>query len=166
MTETSKIIKTSISRYFSPLKWLYKIVTSSKESIPVDEDSESQPEYKMKIMLVDDSENVREVVSSLLIKNGYEVITEPNGIAALEDLQKLSPDLVLLDIEMPKMDGFEVARRMRQSETFGITPIIMLSSKNHTPEQAGDLPEYKIVQEDDNASILEAIHTISLLSKT
>ncbi|WP_163778835.1 response regulator, partial [Proteus mirabilis] len=60
------------------------------------------------IMIVDDSVTVRKVTSRLLERQGYDVVTAKDGVDAIEQLENIKPDLMLLDIEMPRMDGFEV----------------------------------------------------------
>lgn len=81
------------------------------------------------VLVVDDSVTVRKVTTRLLERNGYEVHTAKDGVDAMAVLQDYTPDLVLLDIEMPRMDGFEVATQMRHSQTLKHVPIIMITSR-------------------------------------
>jgi chemosensory pili system protein ChpA (sensor histidine kinase/response regulator) len=82
------------------------------------------------VLVVDDSITVRKVTSGILKRHGMDVVTARNGLEALELLQKMPPDLILLDIEMPKMDGFEVAAWVRsQDEPVRSIPIIMITSR-------------------------------------
>ena len=82
------------------------------------------------VMVVDDSITVRKVTSSTLKRHGLEVITAKNGLEAIEQLGYQVPDVILLDIEMPKMDGFEVATHIRkQAPPVGTIPIIMITSR-------------------------------------
>ncbi|MDP1125324.1 response regulator, partial [Klebsiella pneumoniae] len=64
-------------------------------------------------MIVDDSVTVRKVTSRLLERQGYDVVTAKDGVDAIEQLENIKPDLMLLDIEMPRMDGFEVLNLVR-----------------------------------------------------
>jgi chemosensory pili system protein ChpA (sensor histidine kinase/response regulator) len=81
------------------------------------------------IMVVDDSLTVRKITTRLLERSGYLVVTAKDGVDALEQLTEISPNVMLLDIEMPRMDGFELAKRLRQdSKTKGL-PIIMITSR-------------------------------------
>jgi chemosensory pili system protein ChpA (sensor histidine kinase/response regulator) len=80
-------------------------------------------------MVVDDSVTVRKVTSRLLERHGMQVLTAKDGVDAMTLLQEHSPDILLLDIEMPRMDGFEVARRIRQHPTLKDLPIIMITSR-------------------------------------
>jgi chemosensory pili system protein ChpA (sensor histidine kinase/response regulator) len=90
-------------------------------------EGESRPRL---IMVVDDSITVRKVTSATLKRHGLEVITAKNGLEALELLETQLPDVILLDIEMPKMDGFEVATHIRkQPPPIGTIPIIMITSR-------------------------------------
>ena len=64
-------------------------------------------------MVVDDSLTVRKVTQRLLEREGYQVMLAKDGVDALEQLQELTPDLMLVDIEMPRMDGFDLTRNVR-----------------------------------------------------
>lgn len=81
------------------------------------------------IMVVDDSVTVRKVTSRLLERQGYDVVTAKDGQDALEQLEHIRPSLILLDIEMPQMDGFELTRYIRQHPVLNALPIIMITSR-------------------------------------
>jgi len=81
-----------------------------------------------RVLVVDDNEANIHLVRFILEKNGYEVIEARNGIKGVEAAVSEKPDLVLLDIQLPDIDGLEVARRIRASEADGKTPIIALTS--------------------------------------
>ncbi len=81
------------------------------------------------IMIVDDSVTVRKVTSRLLERQGFDVVTAKDGIDAMEQLENVKPDLMLLDIEMPRMDGFEVTNLVRHHEVHQHLPIIMITSR-------------------------------------
>ncbi len=81
------------------------------------------------ILVVDDSLTVRKVTSRLLLREGYRVATAKDGIEALEALQDELPAVMLLDIEMPRMDGFEVARHVRAGSHSRDLPIVMITSR-------------------------------------
>lgn len=82
------------------------------------------------VMVVDDSVTVRKVTSRFLEREGFEVLTAKDGVEAMDMLNDSRPDLMLLDIEMPRMDGFDVARNVRNSEELSSLPIIMISSRS------------------------------------
>ena len=81
------------------------------------------------VMVVDDSITVRKVTTRLLERNNYEVLTAKDGVDALAQLQEHQPDIMLLDVEMPRMDGFELATNMRNSAELKDIPIIMITSR-------------------------------------
>jgi chemosensory pili system protein ChpA (sensor histidine kinase/response regulator) len=81
-------------------------------------------------MVVDDSLTVRNVTTHLLQRAGYQVATAKDGVDALEQLAELSPAVMLLDIEMPRMDGFELTRQLRREPATQNLPIIMITSRD------------------------------------
>jgi chemosensory pili system protein ChpA (sensor histidine kinase/response regulator) len=78
---------------------------------------------------VDDSLTVRKVTSRLLLREGYEVVTAKDGMDALQALNEALPDVILLDIEMPRMDGFEFAKTAKNDARTKHIPIIMITSR-------------------------------------
>jgi chemosensory pili system protein ChpA (sensor histidine kinase/response regulator) len=86
-------------------------------------------ESRLVVMVVDDSITVRKVTTRLLERNGYKVLTAKDGIDAMGQLQEVAPDMMLLDIEMPRMDGFELATHMRNDAALKHVPIIMITSR-------------------------------------
>ncbi len=80
-------------------------------------------------LVVDDSITVRRVTQRLLERNGMRVLTARDGVDAIEVLQENQPDIILLDIEMPRMDGYEVAAHVRADERLKEIPIIMITSR-------------------------------------
>ena len=83
---------------------------------------------KPKILVVDDEDQNLRLLEAMLIPLGYEVILARDGIEALDKVRKIPPDVILLDIMMPKMDGFEVARRLKEDEGAKIIPIVMVTA--------------------------------------
>ncbi|HAN54817.1 MAG TPA: hybrid sensor histidine kinase/response regulator, partial [Betaproteobacteria bacterium] len=81
------------------------------------------------VMVVDDSLTVRKITGRMLAREGYQVITAKDGLDALQMLQDSVPDVMLLDIEMPRMDGFELTRTMRADPKLASVPIIMITSR-------------------------------------
>lgn len=88
------------------------------------------------IMVVDDSLTMRKVTSRLLIREGYQVVTAKDGMDALQQLQDVIPDVILLDIEMPRMDGFELARNIRDDGRTKHIPLIVISSRTAEKHRA------------------------------
>lgn len=81
------------------------------------------------IMIVDDSLTIRKATSRFLTKQGFAVLTAQNGEDALEQLQGDLPDIMLVDVEMPKMDGFELTKNVRNNDRLKNIPIIMITSR-------------------------------------
>jgi chemosensory pili system protein ChpA (sensor histidine kinase/response regulator) len=81
------------------------------------------------VMVVDDSLTVRKITSRLLTRAGYQVATAKDGMDALEQLGEISPDVMLLDIEMPRMDGFELLKHLRQDRRTLHLPVIIITSR-------------------------------------
>jgi len=90
----------------------------------------------MRILVVDDDAPSVKMISFLLREEGYEVSSTDNGLAALELIDREPPDLVVLDVMMPHLDGFEVCRRIRQKMD---VPIIFLSAKGETVDKVTGL---------------------------
>jgi chemosensory pili system protein ChpA (sensor histidine kinase/response regulator) len=88
-----------------------------------------ETQQKKVIMVVDDSVTVRKVTTRLLERHGYHVIQAKDGVDAMSKLEDFRPDLMLLDIEMPRMDGFEVATLVRHNPRLEELPIIMITSR-------------------------------------
>lgn len=87
----------------------------------------------MKIMLVDDEHAMRTLVERILLDNGYDFVSTDDGLYAIEVFEREKPDLLLLDIMLPGMDGFEICEKLRsQGETL---PIIFLSAKGDTVDR-------------------------------
>jgi chemosensory pili system protein ChpA (sensor histidine kinase/response regulator) len=79
--------------------------------------------------VVDDSLTVRRVTQRLLERNGYRVMLAKDGVDALRQLQDQVPDIMLVDIEMPRMDGFDLVRNMRADARLADLPVIMITSR-------------------------------------
>lgn len=84
----------------------------------------------MKILVVDDEAPIRELLVFNLQKNGYDTVTADNGLTALETAKDEDVALILLDIMLPQMDGFEVCRRLKQNKATSKIPIIMITAKD------------------------------------
>jgi DNA-binding response OmpR family regulator len=87
-----------------------------------------------KVLIVDDEPNIVAALEFLLEKNGYEVQVAANGVDALAQLDAFGPDLVLLDVMVPKLSGYEVCQRMRTEPKWRDIKIVMLSAKGREVE--------------------------------
>lgn len=83
---------------------------------------------RKKILVVDDDKKNRYLVSFLLEKEGFEVVIATNGLEGIEAAKKQQVDLIIMDIKMPKMDGYEATRRIRRLKKYKSIPIIALTS--------------------------------------
>ncbi len=88
-----------------------------------------------KVLIVDDEADILEIISYNLIKEGYEIQTAKNGIEGLDKVQPFKPDLVILDIMMPKMSGVEVCKILRSKPEYNDTLIIFLTALNDESSQ-------------------------------
>ena len=107
----------------------YEAVRDSIKTENVAEVTAEKSKERLNVMIVDDSVTVRKVTTRLMERHGFEVSTAKDGIDALSQLQEIRPDIMLLDIEMPRMDGFEVLRSVRRDELLKDLPIIMITSR-------------------------------------
>ncbi len=90
---------------------------------------------KTRILLVDDDADICEFLSYNLTKEGYQVYTAQNGRIAIEKVNDISPDLIILDIMMPEMDGFETCKRLRKIDAFKDVLIIFLTARSEDYSQ-------------------------------
>ena len=95
-----------------------------------------------KILVVDDDTNICELLRLYLTKEGYQVTTANDGEEGLEKFSQVKPDMVLLDVMMPRLDGLEVCRRIRK---MGNTPVMMLTAKGETFDKVRlDMNSYEL----------------------
>jgi len=84
----------------------------------------------LKILVVDDSKTIRRTAETLLSKEGCQVFTAIDGFDALSKIADHQPDLIFVDIMMPRLDGYETCSLIKHNKVFKQTPVIMLSSKD------------------------------------
>ena len=85
---------------------------------------------KRKIMVVEDDKNMRDLLERILSVSGFEVLSAPNGLKLFSILKVHHPDLILLDIMMSWIDGYELCRIIKQSEEYKHIPVIFVSARN------------------------------------
>lgn len=83
----------------------------------------------MKILLIDDTLSLLEEIKDILTMEGHEVHTASNGYDGLEKISKLMPDLVITDLIMPEMDGYQLIQKIKSLSKFKDTPVIVLSAQ-------------------------------------
>ena len=91
------------------------------------------------VLIVEDDEAARDQLQRTMVKQGWQVLLAGDGLAALETLREAEPSLVLLDLMMPRMDGFEFLDRFRRDARFVHTPVIVVTAKDLTEEDRGRL---------------------------
>lgn len=93
--------------------------------------SETLAEFSgIKVMVIDDSKTIRRSAESLLQKVGYEVLTADNGFEALPIISSQHPDIIFIDIMMPRLDGYQTCALVKNNPKYRDIPIVMLSSKD------------------------------------
>ena len=94
----------------------------------------------IKVMLVDDSKTIRGTAQALLSKTGCSVVTAEDGFDALSKIVREKPDIIFIDVMMPRLDGYETCSMIRSNAQYRNTPIVMLSSKSSFCDKAkGDV---------------------------
>ncbi len=87
------------------------------------------------ISIVDDEEDILEALSVFLKKNGYNVVTAPNAATFFKQLKKKTPDLFILDLMLPDIDGYDICKRLKNDPKFSSVPVIMLSAKSEESDK-------------------------------
>lgn len=85
---------------------------------------------KLRLLVVDDSATIRRSAETMLANEGYEVITAENGFEALSKITRHQPDLIFVDIMMPRLDGYQTCAIIKNNAEFRDTPVVMLTSKD------------------------------------
>jgi twitching motility two-component system response regulator PilG len=85
---------------------------------------------EIRVMVIDDSRTIRRTAETLLQKEGYQVISATDGFEALSMIADNKPDLIFLDVMMPRLDGYQTCALLKHHQVFRHTPVVMLSSKD------------------------------------
>ena len=113
-------------------------------------------DFMLRIMIVDDNENTRKLTQAVLRQNGYDTVCAGDGVEGLEVMDRIHVDLIILDVMMPNMDGFEFTRTLR--ECGWDTPILMVTAKEaHLDKKEGFLAgtdDYMVKPVDDEEMLL------------
>ena len=104
------------------------VATVPAEAVAMPE-IEGKPSVTPVVMVVDDSLTVRKITSRLLEREGYQVLTAKDGVDALQQLKDNMPSVMLVDIEMPRMDGFDLTKNVRADPRLAKIPIVIISSR-------------------------------------
>ena len=100
------------------------------------EDISDLSALNVKVMVIDDSKTIRRSAETLLKKVGCEVVTAVDGFEALAKITVHKPDIIFVDIMMPRLDGYQTCALIKNNQTFKATPVIMLSSKDSIFDRA------------------------------
>ncbi|EDY87322.1 type IV pili response regulator PilG [gamma proteobacterium HTCC5015] len=90
----------------------------------------------LKVMVIDDSKTIRRTAESLLAKAGCDVVTATDGFEALSKITEQKPDIIFVDIMMPRLDGYQTCALIKNNSIFKQTPVVMLSSKDSIFDRA------------------------------
>ena len=116
----------------NPVQLALRAEEKSRTAVPGDVQAApvpTEPERQRIVLVVDDSLTVRKITGRLLSREGYEVVVAKDGVEALEKLQEQRPDVMITDVEMPRMDGFDLTRNVREDASLKGLPIIMITSR-------------------------------------
>ena len=97
---------------------------------------QEQTSLNVKVMVIDDSKTIRRSAETLLKKAGCEVVTAVDGFEALAKITVHKPDIIFVDIMMPRLDGYQTCALIKNNQSFKATPVIMLSSKDSIFDRA------------------------------
>ncbi len=98
--------------------------------------NDDSTESGLRILIVDDSATIRRSAESMLKAEGYDVVTAENGFEALSKVARHNPDLIFVDIMMPRLDGYQTCAIIKNNTQYRSTPVVMLTSKDGLFDQA------------------------------
>lgn len=107
-----------------------------ESSLPELQESNSADLSSLKVMIIDDSKTIRKSAETLLSKEGCEVLTAEDGFEALAIIAVNKPDIIFVDIMMPRLDGYQTCTLIKNNRQFRDTPVIMLTSKDSIFDKA------------------------------
>ena len=102
----------------------------SQENLAAAESAQTDLKPAMCVLVVDDSATIRRSAETMLANEGYQVVTAENGFEALSKIARHKPDLIFVDIMMPRLDGYQTTAIIKNNPQFQKTPVIMLTSKD------------------------------------
>ena len=126
----------SIMLIINPIQLVARAILTIGSVVAAPKPSLESVLAKYRVLVVDDSLTMRKVLSRSLEREGFEVIVAKDGIDAMQVLLETTPDAILTDIEMPRMDGFALARNIRDDARTANTPLIMISSRTADKHQS------------------------------
>ncbi|WP_052487543.1 response regulator [Gordoniibacillus kamchatkensis] len=120
------------------------------------------------VLVIEDDEATSELMTRLLQKEGYTVAQAGNGLSALDYIRKRTPDLILLDLMMPEMDGFQLVTELQKQEVWRSIPVVVVTAKSITPDERQKLNGYvqDVIQKGafDHKNLMAEIHRLIAVS--
>lgn len=119
-----------------------------------------------KVLIVDDEKAIVEVLRTILTKEGYEVYSALGGMLCIECVRDVNPDIIILDVMMPDLDGWEVLRILKGRGLLDKTKVLMLTVVQEPKEEDADLGQYVmdyIIKPFDRANLIERVNFVSSL---
>lgn len=113
-----------------------------------------------RVLIIDDSPTDKQAIYGMLKKYGHQFTFADNGLAGIESAQKMQPDVILMDVVMPELNGYQATRRLTQDQVTAHIPVIMISSKNQETDRVWGLRQgakaylSKPVDEEELAKII------------
>ena len=103
---------------------------SQAQTSEIEQDAAPEAAGGFRVMVIDDSKTIRRTAETLLRKEGFDVVTAMDGFEALSKIADYQPDLIFLDIMMPRLDGYQTCALIKHHRVFRKTPLVMLSIKD------------------------------------
>ncbi len=100
------------------------------EEEPLRMSDSNENDASVKVLIIDDSKTIRRSAENLLTKEGYDVVTASDGFDALAKIANTRPEIIFVDIIMPRLDGYQTCALIKNNSEFKTTPVVMLSSKD------------------------------------
>ena len=123
----------------------------------------------LKVMVIDDSKTIRRTAETLLQREGCEVVTAVDGFDALSKIAEANPDIVFVDIMMPRLDGYQTCALIKNSQNYQNIPVVMLSSKDGLFDRArGRMvgSDQYLTKPFTQETLLGAVQTYAAINKT
>ena len=100
------------------------------------QETAGHPQHPTRVLVIDDSKTIRRSAETLLAREGYEVITATDGFDALSKIADNRPEIIFVDVMMPRLDGYQTCALIKNNPDFRATPVVMLSSKDGVFDRA------------------------------
>jgi DNA-binding response OmpR family regulator len=110
---------------------------------------------KSRVLIVEDNLDLMNTLEEVLIEDGYEVITAQDGAEGIKNNRKNSPDLIILDLKMPRMDGIETLRRIRKTDKDVIVIILTAYGSSETAREAVDLDVHEYISKPFDSGVMK-----------